>query len=95
MIQDIEPTVIWPGAETFERFDEVLSQLIESSDMLDYGEEEFESWCNRLLVECRIFKHAEYQSKNPRHPKGLIRHLKKCLTDLNKVRANFGGLPDP
>jgi len=95
MIENTESPIFRPDPNTFGRFNEVIDQLVQSSNMLEFGDGEYELWCQELLFECRMLKENEYRLKHPRHPKGLIRHLKKCLCDLHKVRVNFLNLPDP
>lgn len=75
------------------RLNEVMDGLIESSQMIDRGDDEFKNWCKILILDCARFHLGEWEIKEPRHPKGLIAELKKQHKKLHHVRSGLTNLP--
>lgn len=77
-----------------DRLNEVMGDLIESSEMIDRGDDEFENWCQILISTCVRLHLDEWAIREPRHPKGLIAELRKQHKKLQEVRISLANLPD-
>lgn len=76
------------------RLNEVMEDLIEVSQLVDRGDDDFKNWHQILISECARFHLGEWAIKEPRHPKGLIAELKKQHKKLHHVRSGLANLPE-
>lgn len=77
-----------------DRLNEVMEDLIDVSQMVDRGDDDFKKWYQIFISECAKYHLGEQAIKEPRHPKGLIAKLKKQHKKLHHVRNALANLPE-